>query len=196
MFTNDPANHPDSIGLPANHPPLKSFLGVPLMRDRNVIGLLAVANREGGYTETEQESLEALTPSIVEAFLRKRAEEALKVFNQELEQRVEHRTLELQETQQQYLHAEKLSAIGKLSASIAHEFNNPLHGILSTMKGLGKRAILEEEDRELLLAAIQEGDRLKELIRSIQDFNRPSSGKNSSNRRTRNSRIYIDPAKK
>lgn len=107
----------------------------------------------------------------------KRAEEELKAINDELERRVEQRTLELQETQKQYLHAEKLSAIGKLSASIAHEFNNPLQGILSILKGLKKRAILENEDRELLNAAIAESDRIKELIRSLQDFNRPTAGR-------------------
>ncbi len=107
----------------------------------------------------------------------KRIQMELEAINEELERRVEQRTKELQETQKQYLHAEKLSAIGKLSASIAHEFNNPLQGILSILKGLRKRAILEEEDRALLEAAIGECDRIKELIRSLQDFNRPSSGR-------------------
>ena len=95
--------------------------------------------------------------------------------NRVLEQTVLERTQELLETQKQYLHAEKLSAIGKLSASIAHEFNNPLQGILSVLKGLKKRAILEDEDRVLLEAIIVESDRMKDLIRSLQDFNRPSS---------------------
>ncbi len=106
-----------------------------------------------------------------------RAEEQLQAMNEDLERRVEQRTRELQETQKQYLHAEKLSAIGKLSASIAHEFNNPLQGILSILKGLHKRAILEAEDRELLEAAIGESERIRELIRSLQDFNRPTSGR-------------------
>ncbi len=102
--------------------------------------------------------------------------EQLQALNNELEQRVERRTLELQETQRQFLHAEKLAAIGKLSASIAHEFNNPLQGIQSVLKGLRKRAILEAEDRELLEEAIKESDRIKDLIRSLQEFNRPTSG--------------------
>ena len=106
-----------------------------------------------------------------------RAQEQLKAANITLERRVEQRTLELQETQKQYLHAEKLSAIGKLSASIAHEFNNPLQGILSILKGLKKRAILDSEDKELLDAAISESERIRNLIRSLQEFNRPSSGK-------------------
>jgi len=79
--------------------------------------------------------------------------------------------------EKQFLHAEKLSAIGRLSASIAHEFNNPLQGILSVLKGLKKRAILEEEDRDLLEAVIGESNRMKDLIRSLQDFNRPSSSR-------------------
>ena len=108
---------------------------------------------------------------------RKWQEAQLKALNDDLERRVEQRTIELQKTQQQYLHAEKLSAIGKLSASIAHEFNNPLQGIQSILKGLRKRAILEKEDSELLDAAIDESERIKNLIRSLQDFNRPSSGR-------------------
>ena len=95
----------------------------------------------------------------------------------ELEQKVERQAQELQEIQKQYLHAEKLSAIGKLSASIAHEISNPLQGIFSVLKDFKKRAILEQEDRELLDAAIIESDRIQELVRSFQDFNRPSSGK-------------------
>ncbi len=106
---------------------------------------------------------------------RSQAAEQRQNINIELERRVEERTRQLQETQLQYLHAEKLSAIGKLSASIAHEFNNPLQGIMSVLKGLKKRAILEEEDKELLNAAIDESDRIKQLIRSLQEFNRPSS---------------------
>jgi PAS domain S-box-containing protein len=106
---------------------------------------------------------------------RRQAEEELQSINNELERRVEERTRELQETQLQYLHAEKLSAIGKLSASIAHEFNNPLQSIMSVLKGLKKRAILEEEDKELLNAAIDESERIKKLIRTLQEFNRPSS---------------------
>lgn len=177
LFTNDPVNHPDSVGLPEGHYPLTSFLGAPLIRDGRVIGLIAVGNRENGYTQAEQDILEALTPSIVEVFARKRAEVALQTLNNELEQRVEQRTLELQKTQRQYLHAEKLSAIGKLSASIAHEFNNPLQGILSVLKGLKRRASLDEEDKELLDEAIEEGDRIKDLIRNLQEFNRPSTGR-------------------
>ena len=134
--------------------------------------------REAGVRRERREALQALHRANRELEQRVAERTAeLHSLNNELENRVEQRTLELQKTQQQYLHAEKLSAIGKLSASIAHEFNNPLQGIMSILKGLKKRAILEEEDRELLDAAIIESERIKNLIRSLQDFNRPSSGK-------------------
>ena len=106
-----------------------------------------------------------------------RMQEELRATNDKLELRVEQRTEELQKLQKQYLHAERLSAIGKLSASIAHEFNSPLQGILSILKGVTKRAIMEDEDKALLDAAISECDRIKNLIRNLSEFNRPSSGK-------------------
>jgi PAS domain S-box-containing protein len=80
LFTNDPAHHPDQIGLPAGHPSLDAFLGVPLIHESHVLGMIALANRPGGYTPAEQETLERLAPAIVEAFMRKRTEaEVLKL---------------------------------------------------------------------------------------------------------------------
>lgn len=77
LFTNDPAGHPDSIGVPAGHPPLTSFLGAPLIAGGRTIGMIAMGNREGGYGEEELESLEFLASAVVEAFMRKRGEQAL-----------------------------------------------------------------------------------------------------------------------
>jgi PAS domain S-box-containing protein len=96
FFTNDPASHPDSIGLPPGHPRLASFLGVPLKDGKNTIGMIAVANRDGGYSQEEVEILDGLAPAIVEAFQRKRAEDALKTLNEELESQVAKRTRELE----------------------------------------------------------------------------------------------------
>lgn len=141
-----------------------------LLRDSRRAALNMMEDAEIARRKAEETSSELRRETLE----RKRAEEKLAAVNLELEKRVEQRTLELQETHKQYLHAEKLSAIGKLSASIAHEFNNPLQGILSILKGLKKRAILDDEDRELLEAAIGESERMKDLIRSLQEFNRPS----------------------
>ncbi|MHB0937761.1 MAG: sensor histidine kinase [Armatimonadota bacterium] len=74
FFTNDPASHPDRIGLPPGHLPLTAFLGVPLKHGEIVTGMIAVGNRDGGYRQHDLEALEALAPAITEALARKRAE--------------------------------------------------------------------------------------------------------------------------
>lgn len=53
---------------------------------------------------------------------------------QGLERQVRERTEALERAQAQLIQTEKLSSLGKLSASIAHEINNPLAGILTTAK--------------------------------------------------------------
>ena len=111
-----------------------------------------------------------------EIHARKQAEEQLQALNAELERRVEERTRELQETQSHFLHVEKLSAIGKLSASIAHEFNNPLQSVMTVLQSLKNRNILAKEDKGLLELAMAESQRMKNLIGSLQDFYRSASG--------------------
>ena len=59
-----------------------------------------------------------------------------------LEHMVEERTRQLKETHDKLLHQDKMSSLGKLSASVVHEINNPIAGILN-LTMLIKR-ILEE----------------------------------------------------
>jgi PAS domain S-box-containing protein len=90
LVTNEPFSHPDSMGVPKDHPPLHAFLGVPLMSNEKTIGMIAVANREGGYREEDQHALEALAPVIVESFGRKRTETALRETEQKYRELVRY----------------------------------------------------------------------------------------------------------
>lgn len=109
----------------------------------------------------------------------KQVQRKLELANRQLERRVEERTRELQMAQKQVLQAEKLAAVGQLSASIAHEFNNPLQGVMAVLKGVFKRAVIDKEDEKLVEAAVGECSRMVRLIQDLQGFNRPSSGKTS-----------------
>ena len=51
-------------------------------------------------------------------------------WSQNLERKVVEKTTELQHAQRQVLHMEKMASLGKLSATVAHEINNPLSGML------------------------------------------------------------------
>jgi two-component system NtrC family sensor kinase len=60
-----------------------------------------------------------------------------------LEQMVEDRTRQLRETHEKLLHQDKMSSLGKLSASVVHEINNPIAGILNLVL-LIKRIMAEQ----------------------------------------------------
>jgi len=60
IFSNDPATDSRSGGLPNGHPPIKSFMGLPLFFGGQLICVAGVANREGGYSEAIADFLEPL----------------------------------------------------------------------------------------------------------------------------------------
>jgi signal transduction histidine kinase len=60
-----------------------------------------------------------------------------------LEQMVEDRTRQVKETHEKLLHQDKMSSLGKLSASVVHEINNPIAGILNLIMLMQR--IMEED---------------------------------------------------
>ncbi len=55
--------HPASAGFPPNHPPMQSFLGVPIRRGETVSGSLYLTDKEGGgpFTEADEAAVQALS---------------------------------------------------------------------------------------------------------------------------------------
>lgn len=85
---------------------------------------------------------------LAEAFNRmaaelKHARAEVTAWSDRLEEKVELKTRELQKAQRQVLHMEKMASLGKLSATVAHELNNPLGGIL-TYARLVKRELVDQ----------------------------------------------------
>ena len=74
-------------------------------------------------------------------------------WSQTLEEKVVEKTSELQRAQRQVLHMEKMSSLGKLSATVAHELNNPISGMLAytrlVQRVLAEQTINDEVRREL-----------------------------------------------
>jgi PAS domain S-box-containing protein len=92
FYTNEPTTHTDGVGTPEGHPLLTAFLGVPLIQHEEVFGMVAVANREGGYHDDDLTALRALAEPIVQALMRRRAEVALQQSEASLKeaQRITH----------------------------------------------------------------------------------------------------------
>ncbi len=84
LIVNEPYSHPDSVGTPEGHPPLTSYMGVPLKHAGNTFGMISLGNKDGGFDEDDQEVIESLSIAIVESLRGKRNELRLNQQSQEI----------------------------------------------------------------------------------------------------------------
>ncbi len=104
----------------------------------------------------------------------RKAEEENSTWAATLENRVREKTKELNKVNEQIVQIEKMASLGKLSATVAHELNNPLEGILTYSKLIAKRLRKSEavsevaqslEDMDLIIREVQRcGNIVKNLL--------------------------------
>jgi len=100
------------------------------------------------------------------------AREDLTQWGRTLERRVEERTRELRETQDQLVVSEKLASLGKMAAGVAHEINNPLTSILINTHLLLEAPGKQTEEVETLNLIADETTRCATIVRGLLDFAR------------------------
>jgi PAS domain S-box-containing protein len=81
---------------------------------------------------------------------------------------------ELEETQRQLVQAEKIASLGRLSAGVAHEINNPLAGVLIYADILMKELKDNEKWRKDLEEIISQTLRCKQIVARLLEFSRQS----------------------
>jgi signal transduction histidine kinase/FixJ family two-component response regulator len=81
----------------------------------------------------------------------------------------------VEESQKALLQAEKMAAAGRLSASIAHEVNNPLQAVQNCLHLAGREDLSEEKRKEYFDLARTELERLILTVRRMLDFYRPGT---------------------
>ncbi|WP_447974567.1 PAS domain S-box protein [Nitrospira sp. Kam-Ns4a] len=154
VIANDPATDPRSGGLPPGHPPLRHFMGVPVVGGAGIVGMIGVANRPGGYTDAEQAKIELLAHAVgvlYDGYLRREREA----------------NLEAQLRQMQ-----KMEAVGQLAGGIAHDFNNLLMVINGYSKLLLDRYGTSESPGSELRQIREAGDRAAALVQQLLAFSR------------------------
>lgn len=92
---------------------------------------------------------------------------------QELERRIADRTRQLEESQAQVQHQEKMAAFGLLAAGIAHEVGNPLTGISGIVQMLERRDP-DAYTREKLATVTAQLARIQTILRELVTFSRPA----------------------
>ena len=102
----------------------------------------------------------------------KHSRDAIEGWTQTLERRVQERTQELEQVQDQLIHAGKMAALGELAAGVAHEINNPLTGVLTFGSLLLKRVDENHPWRKDLETIVQQTSRCRNIIRGLLDFAR------------------------
>ncbi len=83
----------------------------------------------------------------------------------------------MEESQQALIRAEKMAAAGRLTASIAHEINNPLQAVQNCLHLAARSELPAERRDEYLRMAQSELDRLMTIVQRMLDFYRPGNVK-------------------
>ena len=150
---------------------IKSTVYIPLVLKREPVGVLCVCSRsELKFSDDYVEFFTAVGNQI-----------GMAVHNAILYEGANRAYQELKEVQEQVIRSEKLASLGKLSATIAHEINNPLSAVLTYVRLLMKlkdRDLLAPERMEdisrYLTTMESETARCGEIVKNLLAFSRQS----------------------
>jgi signal transduction histidine kinase len=144
----DLTRHPDSAGFPPNHPPMRSFLGVPIATPDGIIGELYLTEKIGAseFNEEDEHLAELLAIAIATA-----------VTNARLHT---DRTVLLEEVQQLHRSRERFFAM------VNHELRNSLAAVYGWAEILVRR----KERSEVPRAAFEILDSAEQAISLISDL--------------------------
>ncbi|MFC2111280.1 ATP-binding protein [Bacteroidota bacterium] len=107
------------------------------------------------------------------------ASKELQNWSNQLEYKVQKKSEELSEIQNELIHVERIASLGKLSSSVAHEINNPLAGVLTYTKLVHKQlrkidldSTIKESMLRYLKVIEEETKRCGEIVKGLLEFSR------------------------
>jgi len=145
----------------------RTVMAVPLLTREHATGVLEIISYQAdAYTSDNLHTLQAIASMLTAALENAGLYSELKALLRERE-----------ETQTQLIHSEKMAALGRLVASIAHEINNPLQAVQGCLTlaqdVLGPSPHQDKLERYLDVAG-NEIERIAAIVRRMRDFYRPA----------------------
>jgi two-component system sensor histidine kinase HydH len=86
---------------------------------------------------------------------------------------IAHQYAELERAHERAVEHEKLAAIGRMAAGVAHEVRNPL-GVIRASAAMVRDTLEPGDDRRACEFIVEETDRLESLVGSLLDYARPA----------------------
>lgn len=142
---------------------IERFATVPLIVRDQVIGIIYVDNKYNNVPITEDDL------NFLQMFAN---QAALAIDNAMLYANVEKRNQELQEMQDRLVQMEKLTALGKMAADIAHEIRNPIICVGGFARRLINDANLSEKQRKYVNIISEEAVRLESILQDVLVFSK------------------------
>lgn len=113
LFVNDYSQpHPSKKGLPSGHPPVSRLMVVPVFDGKRIVAVGGVGNKASDYDKSDERQITLLLGRMWNNAQRASSRKALKEAYNQLEQRVEQRTNELEEAYRDLNHAQAVAHIG------------------------------------------------------------------------------------
>lgn len=165
LITDKPDSHSDEAETPSANQP--AYVAAPLRMTDDTTGFLVVqSSKTGIFNRTTMRQLELLA-----------SQASLAVQNALLFNDLGEILQKEQSTRAQLVQAQKLSAMGRMVASVAHELNNPLQTIKNCLFLLEQDLPQEPTTQSYLEMAFSETNRLTNLVQQLRDVYRPASSK-------------------
>lgn len=174
--SDDPRVHPYVV-----EEGVQSVLATPMIAHDKVVGVLNLYAKKSVniFDDSAVRLAEIYAAQAAVAIENARLVSELRHAAAELEARVERRTRQLRETQEQIIRAEKLAVVGRLAASVAHEVNNPLQSMALQLQLLTDERLADGLQERLVILQ-KEVARISAIVRRLLDFQRRKPGERSS----------------
>ncbi|WP_052501707.1 PAS domain-containing protein [Thiomicrospira microaerophila] len=163
LISNDPVNDTRAGGLPAGHPPLNAFMGIPVLYADEMVGFFGIANAPEGYSEQLAQELIVFSQNFSSLIYARRLQQQQQALQAEVEASRDR--------------AEAANrAKSEFLANMSHEIRTPMNGVLG-LSELGMKQSDPEKMRDQLSKVHYSGRLLLGIINDILDFSKIEAGK-------------------